>query len=469
MRGWGMAMAGRVFLVLIGGIIVSAIVSVALTMRQHRHELAELQTARTIERVSEAVAVLQATPRDQRDEIEPHDLRIRGVTGIYWQRDERGAKDAALSEALQSQIGGGGTVTTRQLEPADCDDRPQPPRGEPGMRDPLPAPPDRDPPPLPPFEPRSFACQRISLTLADGTPLSLDLAVRMPFARRPLAPPIASLLFFAACVGGLAYLVSRMATRPITRLAEAARELGENIDRPPLDETHGPFEVRRAAAAFNVMQARIRHHMQERTHMLAAISHDLQTPLTRLRLRLEKVTDAALRDKLIEDMQAMQAMVREGLDLARSIDGNDARERIDLDSLVESLCEDAREAGHTIGVQGSSGTAVMAGTTGLRRCLGNLVDNAVKYGQRAEVTVRRRGDQVEIAVRDFGPGIPAAEIERVFDPFYRLEDSRSRETGGTGLGLTIARNIATRLGGSVTLQNHPEGGLEARLTLPVAG
>jgi signal transduction histidine kinase len=459
-----MAMAGRVFLVLIGGIIVSAIVSVALTARQHRHELAEMQTARTIERVSEAVAVLQSMPRDLRENVEPRDLRIRGITGIYWQRDELGAKDAALSEALQSQIGGGGTVTTRQLEPSDCDDRP-PMRDGPPVHD---GRPDRDRPPPPPFDLKLLACQRVSMTLADGTPLSLDLAVRMPFARRPLAPPWGSLLFFATCVGVLAYLVSRMATRPITRLADAARELGENINRAPLDETHGPVEVRRAAAAFNAMQARIRHHMQERTHMLAAISHDLQTPLTRLRLRLEKVGDAALREKLIEDMQAMQAMVREGLDLAHSIDGNDARERIDVDSLVGSLCADAREAGHSVDVNGETGVAVMASPTALRRCLGNLIDNALKYGQRAELTVSRDGGNVLVNVRDFGPGIPAAELERVFDPFYRLEDSRSRETGGTGLGLTIARNIATRLGGSVTLRNHPEGGLEARLALPVA-
>jgi signal transduction histidine kinase len=292
---------------------------------------------------------------------------------------------------------------------------------------------------------------------------------RSPLMRPSLSPPWGSLLFFAACVGGLAWVVSRMATRPISQLAIAARELGENIDRPPLDESRGPLEVRRAAAAFNAMQSRIRNHMQERTQMLAAISHDLQTPLTRLRLRLEKVTDAALRAKLIEDMHAMQDIVREGLDLARSIDGGDAHERVDIDSLIASLCADNVEAGHPVVANVSTGAAVLASPTALRRCLGNLIDNALKYGGRAELAAQRSEQHVQISVRDAGPGIPESELEKVFDPFYRLEESRSRDTGGTGLGLTIARNIATRLGGTLSLRNHPQGGLEALLSLPLAG
>lgn len=453
------AMSQQLFLMLMVGIIVSAVVSIALSARQHQRELAEVQATRTAERVGELVAVVESMSPAARRDTPPHQLGVRGVAGISWQRDERGQVDATLTEGLRAQLGDRGEVTSRSLEPDVCDHR-RPPPGE--------GPPDRPPPPPRP-EFKAPSCQRISLTLADGSPISFDLMIRSPLLRPPLSPPWGSLAFFAACVGGLAWVVSRMATRPISQLAIAARELGENIDRPPLDESRGPLEVRRAAAAFNAMQSRIRNHVQERTQMLAAISHDLQTPLTRLRLRLEKVTDEPLRAKLIEDMHAMQDIVREGLDLARSIDGSDVHERVDIDSLIGSLCADNAEAGHPVVANVSTGAAVLASPTALRRCLGNLVDNALKYGGRAEIAAQRSGQQLQISVRDAGPGIPESELEKVFDPFYRLEESRSRDTGGTGLGLTIARNIATRLGGTLSLRNHPQGGLEAVLSLPLAG
>jgi signal transduction histidine kinase len=200
--------------------------------------------------------------------------------------------------------------------------------------------------------------------------------------------------------------------------------------------------------------------------MLAAITHDLQTPLTRLRLRLEKVGDDELRGKLIGDLSAMQAMVKEGLDLARSMDSSEAMQALDLDSMLEAVCSDAVDAGQDVRLAGQSGMAVMARPTALRRCLVNLVDNAVKYGRYAHVTLDRAGpNAARIRIRDGGPGIPPDELGKVFDPFYRVESSRSRESGGTGLGLTIARNIAEQHGGTLMLANHPEGGLEVTLVL----
>ncbi len=260
--------------------------------------------------------------------------------------------------------------------------------------------------------------------------------------------PFVALAFFST-IFLLSLLVARLTTRPLDALASAAARLGDDVESaPPLPE-RGPTEVRQAAAAFNAMQARIGRDVRERMTLLAAITHDLQTPLTRLRLRLEKVGDEALRAKLVADLDAMRETVREGLDLATSLDTREAPQRIDLDSMLESVVADAVDAGADVTLQGRTGRRILGWPNALRRCLTNLVDNAVAYGGYARV----RGES--------GGG-------RVFDPFVRVEGSRSRETGGTGLGLTIARNAAANMGGTIALRNHPEDGLEVRLVFPAA-
>ncbi len=226
--------------------------------------------------------------------------------------------------------------------------------------------------------------------------------------------------------------------------------------------------MRAATRAFNRMQKRIYEDVRERTGMLAAITHDLQTPLTRLRLRLEKLPDEALRNKLVGDMQAMQQMLQEGLELARSLDTHEAKQLLDLDSLLDTLCSDAAEAGQQVSYVERTDARLKAHPLALRRALSNLLDNAVKYGQRAEVSLARDAHQCHIHIRDFGPGIPPELLETVFTPFYRIEHSRSRETGGTGLGLAIARNIVQRHNGELALSNHPAGGLQVDVVLPLS-
>jgi signal transduction histidine kinase len=162
----------------------------------------------------------------------------------------------------------------------------------------------------------------------------------------------------------------------------------------------------------------------------------------------------------------MQEMVREGLDLARSTDTTENMQPLDLDSLLDSVCSDATDAGQQVVVEGSANMALMGRPMALRRCLVNLIDNAIKYGQMARVIVEGHGGAARIRIRDNGAGIAPGELARVFEPFYRVESSRSRESGGTGLGLTIARNIAEQHGGSIALANHPDGGLEVTLILP---
>jgi len=262
----------------------------------------------------------------------------------------------------------------------------------------------------------------------------------------------------------LAYAVARIALKPLRELARAAASLGDDIDSPPLPES-GPTEVREAAIAFNAMQARIRRDVRERTSMLAAITHDLQTPVTRLRLRLEKVGDQELREKLIADLALMSETIRDGLDLAQSLESREPNVRIDLDSVLASVCNDATDAGHDVRIEGQTHAFIVGSPSALRRCITNLVDNAIKYGTRATISAEASGDRAVVRVLDDGPGIPQDQLDTVLDPFVRLETSRSRETGGTGIGLTIARNIAQRFGGTLTLKNRIEGGLEASLVL----
>jgi signal transduction histidine kinase len=268
------------------------------------------------------------------------------------------------------------------------------------------------------------------------------------------------------CIALLAWLVARIATRPLRQLADAADSLDITHVSEALPES-GSSEVRAATRAFNRMQKRIYEDVRERTGMLAAITHDLQTPLTRLRLRLEKLPDEALRNKLVGDMQAMQQMLQEGLELARSLDTHEAKQLLDLDSLLDTLCSDAAEAGQQVNYLERTDVRLKAHPLALRRALSNLLDNAVKYGQRAEVSLTRDALQCHIHIRDFGPGIPPELLETVFTPFYRIEHSRSRETGGTGLGLAIARNIVQRHNGELTLSNHPAGGLQVDVILPL--
>ena len=304
----------------------------------------------------------------------------------------------------------------------------------------------------------------VQASLRDGTLVTFDF--RQP--RESVSWPyrlLLSLVVLLAVVAVVTLFAVRWVTRPLKTLAEAAQKLGEDINRPPLDE-HGPLEVSRAARAFNTMQQKLAKFISDRTRIFAAMSHDLKTPITRLRLRTEMLDDAALRAKFANDLQEMEAMVHATLDFMRGLDHREPARPIDVMALLESLQADARELGGDVRIEGAARTPYHGHAQALKRCLGNLIDNAVKYGKTATVNVDDSPGQLRIAVCDEGPGIPEAELERVFDPFYRLEGSRSRSTGGTGLGLTIARNIAQAHGGELILRNRPAGGLEAVLNLP---
>ncbi|HRP64847.1 MAG TPA: ATP-binding protein [Thauera sp.] len=312
----------------------------------------------------------------------------------------------------------------------------------------------------------------VALQLKDGTALNIRLPGIAPASPLRAPPPerlFAALAALVLGVGLLTWIAVRLATRPLSRMAAAARALGEDPGRAPMD-TRGPTEVALAATAFNQMQQRIAEHVTERTRILAAISHDLQTPITRLRLRAELVDDESLRARIQSDLDAMQGLVKEGLAYARSLDERAPPQPVELAPLLQALAEDAHDMGWTVRVGELPQARVEASPSALRRALWNLIENGVKFGGEVDIglapTTLPSGDRGhEIRIRDHGPGLPAGELEKVFEAFYRTEASRNRETGGTGLGLAITRNLLRGQRGEVRLHNHPQGGLEARVLL----
>jgi signal transduction histidine kinase len=281
--------------------------------------------------------------------------------------------------------------------------------------------------------------------------------------------PLRALLSMLVLLFGvvlLAIVGVRWVTRPLKNFSLAAIELGKNIDRAPLPET-GPIEVVQAARALNGMQARLSRYLQDRTRILAAMSHDLKTPITRMRLRAELLDDEPVRTKFIRDLSELEAMVSGTLSFMRGLETSEMIQPLDINALLESLQADAQESGHMVEILGRATTPYECRPQAIKRCLSNLIDNAIKYGRLARVRVIQLPSSLHVVVSDEGPGVPADELERLFDPFYRLESSRNRDHGGTGLGLTIARSIAEQHGGTLVLKNGSRIGLECHLDLPL--
>ncbi|GGF35050.1 hypothetical protein GCM10011611_46590 [Aliidongia dinghuensis] len=264
----------------------------------------------------------------------------------------------------------------------------------------------------------------------------------------------------------LVTLVStRLLARPIELFTTAAERFGRDPKAAPIAEM-GPTELRRAARAFNGMQASVQRFIEDRTQMVAAISHDLRTPITRLRLRAEFVEDEEQRDRMLGDLDQMAEMIEATLAFARDDAANEPMTPIDLPSLLESMVDEAVDAGHEASYAGPSRRIIQGRPVALRRAFGNLVDNAIKYGEAVEIAFADTAEGCRIAIADHGPGIAATDREKVFQPFVRLEASRNRDTGGTGLGLSIARSIIRGHGGEIALTNRPEGGLQVLVSLP---
>jgi signal transduction histidine kinase len=309
----------------------------------------------------------------------------------------------------------------------------------------------------------TFAPFSASLKLPDGRWATVEPPHGLidPWQMRLLIALLITVLLLAPLV----WLMARRLTRPIRVFAEAAERLGADPEAPSLTPS-GPSEVRVAINAFNDMQASIRAHLRQRTQTIAAIAHDLRTPLTRLRFRAEQAPEQ-LRDRMAADVEEMDALIGQAMAFVRGEAQAERREPLDLADLAEACADGFAETGAGVTFRGGQPLPVLGDPAGLRRAIGNLIDNAVKFAGSARVEAHRQDDRAVITVSDDGPGLAEAELDAVFEPFHRGERSRNRQTGGAGLGLAVARQAARAAGGEVTLSNRPGGGLEARLSVPI--
>jgi signal transduction histidine kinase len=314
------------------------------------------------------------------------------------------------------------------------------------------------------LHPGSVQRYDVTVRFADGADVTYRV-MRVPWGAplpRNLLLNLALLLLLLVIV---LYLTARNITRPLSDLARAADRVGRGTGSVPPLAQRGARELRDAARAFNTMQDRLHRYLDSRTRVLAAMSHDLKTPLTRLRLQVEALENPAMQARIGRELDEMEGMVREALALFRGLDDGEPAVEVNIDELLAQIRDEFTDMGATVTLQGHALRPFTGKPQALKRCLTNLIANAIKFGTRADIALEDGADLL-IRVRDQGPGIPPQELERVFEPFYRLESSRNRDSGGTGLGLSIARDIAQAHGGSLSLANASGGGLEATLRLP---
>jgi signal transduction histidine kinase len=304
---------------------------------------------------------------------------------------------------------------------------------------------------------------QLSIKLADGRWLNEEAPFHLGWGRRAFEILLASI--FAILV--VVMLAVRWITRPMRALASATEKLGRGEAIEPLTAT-GPREVKALVDTFNVMQERLHRFVVDRSRTAAALSHDLRTPITALRLRAELIEDDELRFAIVRTLSDMQRMIDATLALARDEATSEETRSVDLVALLDAIADDCSAAGSEVTIDAPEQLPFRCRPVALRRAIGNLIENAVRYGNRARVTLEHGGDHVSILVDDDGPGLPSDKLTEVFEPFVRIEQSRSEETGGIGLGLAIARSTMRAHGGNVLLTNRSEGGLRAEISLPLS-
>jgi signal transduction histidine kinase len=444
---WPRSLVGRTTVILIAGVIISNLAVFTLFFRERTDALTADRADRIAEEVATAIKGLEtASPADRRSLV--RSMHRRGMK-LFWAPSPRvtsngvGRELTTLRNALQSVVPAGSMADVRLA-----------------MQTPSPA-----------AERPGFGAGRHhdviavvgSVPLGDGSWLNLVafLPSPPPFWGAPVFP---ALLATTALVLVVALWAVRRAVRPWTVFARAAERLGLDIDAAPVPE-EGPLEIRRAAHAFNEMQARLAGFVRGRTHMLAAISHDLRTPITRLRLRAEFVEDDEERRKMLTDLDEMQAMIAATLAFARDDTATEPPVLFDLAILLDTACEEWPEPDRAF-FNGPAHAPCRGRPSALKRAFVNLIDNAVRYGGCARVTLSMTDAAFRIQVDDDGPGIAEDDRVAVFDPFYRADSSRSADTGGVGLGLAVVRSVVERHGGRVTLTNRLGGGLRADVLLP---
>lgn len=420
---------GRLMLILLCGLAAAQLLTFGLLWYERTRASQSMMLDYLAKDVASSIAILERLPPQEQaswlQRLDRRNYRYR-LGPIPEGKDQAGELDHAIAASLAGVLGPAYRI---DVDAAPGDERP-----------------------------------RLRLQLHDGTPLAVELNPSpMPLAQwLPALLAVQLALIILSC-----WLAVRIATRPLAQLARAAEAVSPDSPAQPVAE-RGPVEVAKAARSFNAMQARIAQHLQERTRILAAISHDLQTPVTRMRLRTELMEESAERSKWQADLDAMQSLIQEGIAYARS--AHAAAEQpmpVDIDALLHALAADYQDSGQAVELHGAAHRKLTTRPQALRRIVSNLVDNALKFAGSAEIEVSTTDERLTIAVLDRGPGIAEHEQAAVLQPFYRLENSRNPETGGSGLGLAIAQQLGAALGGSLALGNREGGGLRASLELPL--
>ena len=467
---WPRTLVGRSVLVLFAAVLISNAIGLAAYLADRQSLQATARERAVAERVLDAARLVEGSPSGDRQRL------LRGLRGaglrLQWSErpvvEDAGGADRrlhSLHRAFVQQLGedpgdglrlGLGRPPLQDQGSGSMSGRP--------AQEPWPAGHGRE---------RgghwSGDVLQGGLRLGDGSWLhfAAPLAPQAPGWTSSMLLLIAASSLAAAAIAALAVW---RASAPLSMFAAAAERLGRDLDAWPLAE-RGPQEVVQAARAFNDMQARLQRMVRQRTQMLAAMSHDLRTPLTRLRLRAELLDDPAQQERMLADLDQIERLIATSLEFARDAFTGEAPARLDLAALVQTLCEEAADAGGGIHYHGPQRAAFAARQMALRRAIANLLDNAMRHGERVDVTLGLRpdgqeGERAEIIVEDDGPGLPDSELGKVGEPFYRPDTSRSRDSGGAGLGLAIVRAVAAAHGGSLVLENRPTGGLRATLSFP---
>lgn len=468
------SLAAWALLILIGGLLVAEVSTLGVILQGRSESTRMMGFFHVAERVSSLSRAIAAVAPDQRGSLATalsSPALQASIASTPSTQSQVGADDelAELEDILLSRLEDAG-ITDVHVERRAHEELPV--AAAPSAGPAAVAPPDADEGPvervLSAIE-EDYAAKDayvVSIQLSGGEWLNFVIPMADVLPRfSPEAIALAGLLI-AIVLAGTIWSLRRL-TAPYGLLASAAEQFGRDLSAAPLPEG-GPREVRWAAHAFNLMQERLRRVIGDRDQLVAAITHDLRTPVTRLRLRAETIDDPEQRRRMLADLDEIETMTRSVLAFASDSAQPEERISIDLISLVQTLADETPGAEFEVSPDLPPRLGCSAQPVALRRCVANLIGNAVKYGGCARVSIAPDNGSVRIRVDDDGPGIPEDQMETVFRPFHRLETSRNRDTGGTGLGLTIARTVARAHGGDVILANRLESGLRAELVLPLA-
>lgn len=456
LRLWLSGLSGQVIMVALLFLVIIQLVGIQIYRMEREETLGLVNSRFALQRVVSAIRLLNQSPASLHDEVlrasrsETLRLRVReqgktpALRNPQFERIVRSKLE--YPKRLDIQISAERRAVNHQLAANSQDERGQatPMRRHPGMR------PD--------------VRLQGSIELMDGRWLDFT-SLRDNEMPGWSAKSVLSFVLLAGLLAALMIWLLQRATQPLKQLAQRAERLGRGDKAEPINET-GPREIRDTLSAFNRMQERLDRFVSDRTRMLAAISHDLRTPLTTLKLRCEFLPDGEDKQKIQRSLEVMEQMLKATLQFAQEDGMAEPIRSLDLPSLLQSLCDDLEDNGFDVSFASQEAVVYRARPTALRRALQNLLDNGVKYGDKVAVELAVSAHQIQISIRDFGPGIAETQLEEVFKPFTRLDTARNIEDGSIGLGLAIARTLIHQHGGQLLLSNHAQGGLVAKILLP---